>query len=636
MSFGSFSGDGHLSENLDRSNIIMSKTDIPYGPERKPWIETLSDLAVSAEGHMLVSAPSRDPLSQYAGIFPAGTKGEYYQVPSCSLTKTQQERAHDSTLEVLSKQVTNFLGYQVNMCMPQYPEQLKPYLGFHSNNIGDPFTAGAFTVNTKWLECNVLDYYASLWNGKWPFKLEDPETYWGYVLTMGSTEGNLYAAWNARDYLSGKYLYYDPRAIKRAFENPDELSKIPYGFRYGKARFALGIDDDTHQNENALSPVVFYSEDTHYSNIKAAETIDIPTFAEVGTEKYPGENPLDPGNEWPAEVPSKDGALGPGSIDIDALATLVDFFTAKGHPVYIVLNYGSTFKGSYDNVEEVGKAIIPILKKNKMYKRRIVLPDDRRETRNGFWIHVDGALGASYMPFVEMAAKSGLRDHMTPGPMFDFRLDFVCSIVTSGHKWIGAPMPCGVYLMRNKYRIKPPDDTPIYVGSPDTTFAGSRNALSSAILWMYISTHSYEEQVKKVLRCIDLAHYAYAKLKKLEKDIGQKLWVTHSVEYSLSVYFKQPNEEIIRKYSLSDEVLAVGKENRKYSHMYLMQHVTFGKIDEMIKDMHQDGAFPEQDTLKAGNEAMRWLDAHPNIVLTKKEPCHYQGKFVPSGGRGFK
>ena len=58
----------------------------------------------------------------------------------------------------------------------------------------------------KWIERNVIDYYASLWNTKWPYDSTDPETYWGYVLTMGSTEGNLHAMWSARNYLSGKYV----------------------------------------------------------------------------------------------------------------------------------------------------------------------------------------------------------------------------------------------------------------------------------------------------------------------------------------------------------------------------------------------------------------------------------------------
>ena len=68
------------------------------------------------------------------------------------------------------------------------------------------------------------------------------------------------------------------------------------------------------------------------------------------------------------------------------------FFTAKGHPVFIILNYGSTFKGSYDDVELVGETLMPILKKNNMYERTIVMQDGKTETRKALWIHVDGAL----------------------------------------------------------------------------------------------------------------------------------------------------------------------------------------------------------------------------------------------------
>ena len=209
--------------------------------------------------------------------------------------------------------------------------------------------------------------------------------------------------------------------------------------------------------------------------------------------------------------------------------------------------------------------------------------------------------------------------------------------MTSGHKWIGAPIPCGVYLMRNKYRIMPPDDTPIYVGSPDTTFAGSRNALSCAVLWTYISSHSYEEQVQKVIRCLDLANYAYMKLKKLEKDIQNDLWVTHSVECSLSVYFRQPNKHIVYKYSLSDEVLLVKGEKRKHSHMYFMEHVTYARIDELIEDLHQHGAFPPQDPEHAGKQIKQWFQSQPGFVVqTGKEQQVRPLMLVPAIGRGFK
>ena len=464
---------------------------------------------------------------------------------------------------------------------------------------------------------------------------------------MGSTEGNLYAAWNARDYLSSKCLYSDEPQLSQVFEEIKRGTKrtasIPNGFTYGQARLAKTIstaDAGQPQNENAFSPVVFFSEDTHYSNIKATQTIDIPTFYSVGIEKYPGQCPLpDSCGKWPAEVPSKDGALGPGTIDIEALTKLVDFFTGKGHPVYTVLNYDSTFKGSYDDVKQIGKVLTPILKTNDMYEREIVLPDGKSEIRKEFWIHIDGALGASFIPFIRMAAKNGLREGMKPGPKFDFRLEFVSSIVTSDHKWIGSPAPCGVYLMRNKYRIMPPDDTPIYIRSPNTTFGGSRNALSCALLWTYISTHSYEDQVQKVLHCIDMAKYMHAKLKRLETNQNMDLWVSHSYEYSLSLYFRKPNDEIVYKFTLSSENLFVNEngfvQERQYSHIYMMEHVTHEKISDLIHDLSQPGTFPDQDPAVAAKKIEKWL-ASRALVVKAHEHQPRPLLLVPTSGRSFK
>src|SRR5439155_3141801 len=90
--------------------------------------------------------------------------------------------------------------------------------------------------------------------------------------------------------------------------------------------------------------------------------------------------------------------------------------------------------------------------------------DDSFERKN-LWIHVDGALGASFMPFVEMAKCQKVI--LGSGPKFDFQLEHVNSIVTSGHKWPGAPMPTGVYISKHKY-LRLPKSQPSYIGSLDS------------------------------------------------------------------------------------------------------------------------------------------------------------------------
>ena len=55
----------------------------------------------------------------------------------------------------------------------------------------------AFPHQPKWMERCIRDYYASLWNAKWPHGPNGNDTYWGYVFTMGSTEGIIHALWSA-------------------------------------------------------------------------------------------------------------------------------------------------------------------------------------------------------------------------------------------------------------------------------------------------------------------------------------------------------------------------------------------------------------------------------------------------------
>ena len=549
--------------------------DIPYGPERKPWKETLSLLAWS-QGSILVSPPSKDPSTLY-DFKQESVTSTWYQVPSSALSEDQYSRALSETVRAAKITADNTLGFQETFREFSHVKCVQDFLGTHFNNGGNPFEACHGNLSTLWMERNVLDYYASLWHAKWPHDPKDPDTYWGYTTTMGSTEGNLYALWNARNYLSGKYTS----------GSRDEKSKGALSnYHYDQCKCPS-------DNPNAFSPVTFYSHDTHYSIMKATEVVMVPSFYEVGNQKYPEECPL--GVDWPLAIPCVGGDAGPGTIDIDALKTLVDFFSSKGHPIIVIFSYGTTFKGAYDDVQAAGEALVPILKKNGMYERKHYLknstdPNDAYITRKGFWIHVDGALGAAYAPFLQMAYKNGLTE-LKPPPTFDFQLDFVSSIVTSGHKWIGAPWPCGIYISKTEFQLRPPEKAQIsYFDSSDLTLAGSRNAHSALVLWSYISTYSYEDQAGKAIEALETAMYAEQRLKELELAIKKDLGVMRSPA-SLAVCFKRPNEKIYRKYRLSGHWLHIDGKWHQYVHIYIMEGVTRSKVDELLETLRTPEAF---------------------------------------------
>ena len=534
---------------------------------------------------------------------------EMFNLPQTGLSDERRHQVLKQLLDYEIEQKNHFLGYQVNHDL-HYQDDLKKYLDFHVNNIGDPFAQGNFTVNSKLAEQAVLDYYARLWNAKWPHNPMDGDSYWGYVLSMGSSEGNIYGLWNARDYLAGKALITDP-ALQLASSDASDTRHLVY-----------------HQpvtlpaNPNAYVPIAFFSADTHYSIVKAMRVLEIPTFYDMGTRLYPHDCPLGKNTPWPTEVPSKDGPLGPGSINLEALQKLVAFFSEKGHPILVSFNYGTTFKGAYDDVEEAGKMLLPIFEQCGLDQRKVCYGKDKDnhdvcDTRTGYWFHVDGALGAGYMPFIEMAhAQKKITER---GPNFDFRLPMVHSLVMSGHKWAGAPWPCGIYMTRVKMQIKPPAKAE-YIGSPDTTFAGSRNGLSPIILWNFLATHNYEEQIKAVLHAEDLCTYATSELKKLGERLKKDIWVQRS-PLALTVRFKAAHPDIIKKYSLSGETLA----KRQYSHIFTMRSVTRELIDALICDLGKPGGIPDQKPT-TGEEAttIELAEvAHPLIA-------------VPISGRGFK
>ncbi len=507
-----------------------------------------------------------------------GNKSKYeeidFDIPPEGLTAEQRKICLEAFKAYIDIQKEHFLGYQADQKM-DYEEDTKHFLNCHVNNIGDPFVDGNFTVNSKRMEKAVLNYYAKLWKAKTPHDPMDKESYWGYVLTMGSTEGNLYGLWNARDYLSGRKLEIDKEGKK------------PYLTNYLQPKEVI-------ENPNAYTPVAFFSQDTHYSIIKAMRVLSIATFSEIGQKCYPGENPIDPKGDWSEtkEVPSLDGNAGPGSIDIEKLIILVEFFASKGYPIMICCNYGSTFKGAYDNVEEVQNRLMPIFQEYGLIDRTVEYEKGKTDIRNGYWIHVDGALGASYMPFIEMAYNKKLISQR--GPNFDFRLPAVNSIVMSGHKWPGAPWPCGVFMTKVKYQLFPPDD-PEYLGSPDSTFAGSRNGFSPVIMWDYLAKDSYTKQMYRALECEELTRYAEDKLTTL-KDYhpGLDLYIERT-PLALTVRFRRPNDWIVFKYSLSCESLYVNDELRHYAHLFAMPSASKELIDQLVDDLKAEDAFQEAE-----------------------------------------
>lgn len=593
--------NGTAITNQHRTHGLPGDSGIPYGPEQLPWEEQVPAGAS-------VTSPVEDPTGVYPMVPPQGVAGDFpqidyrmFEIPPTGLTEEQRTAALAAFRTYAETQHSNFTGFQATQNQ-SYSSRFSWLLDMHSNNIGDPFQSGLFTLNSKFCERAVLDYFAALWNNNWPHNnstqaQDAADRYWGYVLTMGCTEANIYGLFNGRDYLKGRMLIQDSHGDVRLNEGREQ------GKNVSEKRFIYAdpiIDGhEAEEHPNAYTPIVFYSEDVHYSVVKAVRLLELTTFYQEGNAKYPGECPITRNGEWPEEVPShnydRNDPLS-GTVRIDDLTTLVRFFVKRGYPVLIVLNVGTTWKGAYDDVPAVNKMLKTLGEEFPWLWNRTVGYDperpDLKDERRGFWVHVDGALGAPVLPFIEMAYNRGLIDRM--GPVFDFRNEAVMSIGCSMHKWIGGPWPSGIYMTRTKYQLLPPDNADV-IGSADTTLGGSRSGFSPMIFWDYFSRTSYEENMLKALKTEELSAYLEERLRDLELRLREKfgpevdLWIARS-RLALTVRFRLVNPTLSYKWTLDSERLWIptgpnAKQLRSYSHMFLMGSVGKDQVDGLMDDL---------------------------------------------------
>jgi histidine decarboxylase len=614
-----------------------SGDDIPYGPDRRPWSAQVPNGAV-------VSGPKDDPAQIYSTTPPANVHDQRrlpsvdpsdFQLPPERLTDAQRVTAYATLVDVLGTQHARFTGFQANQDQ-SYSPRLSWLLDMHVNNLGDPFQPGDFTLSSKFCERNVLDHFAALWNNEWPNRYDVlnlrgqhprrlfPERYWGYVLSMGCTEANIYGLWNGRDYLKGRQL----------IEEPPERGR-PGVFQ---------VDPAAEDNPHAYRPIIFYSEDTHYSVIKAVRILELTTFYEEGQRRYPGQCPITTNGAWPTEVPSHDDPNAPdsGTVRLADLERLVRFFVERGYPPLIVANIGTTWKGAYDDVAAINEMLERLGQEFPwLWERTVHYDKDQTDVRRGFWLHVDAALGGPFLPFVEMAYNRGLLPER--GPNFDFRLPAVMSIGCSMHKWIGGPFPSGVYMTRTKFQLEPPEVVGL-LGALDTTLGGSRSGFSPLIFWDYFSRMGYEDNMQKALETVAVAAYLETRLRDLEARLQQKfgrevdLWIERS-RLSLAVRFREPNPTLTYKWTIDTDTLDVPiskteQQQRAYGHQYVMHAYTRERVDAFIEDLwrasHRD-----------------WHDAFPEVIAGTPNPgpitpiqAPLEGAlnhrvFVPVRGRGW-
>lgn len=208
-------------------------------------------------------------------------------------------------------------------------------------------------------------------------------------------------------------------------------------------------------------------------------------------------------------------------------------------PPILFANIGTTMKGAVDDLAKI-RAIL----------HDLAIPNA--------YIHADAALSGMILPFVDV-----------PQPWnFAAGAD---SVSISGHKMLGAPVPCGVVIARKSHvdRISRSIE---YIGALDTTIAGSRSGFAPLMLWHSLRTHGDAGMRAIVQGCLERAEMTVQKL----QAHGIPAW-RHA--NSITVVFPRPPQAIMAKWIIAPK--------KDIGHLIVMPHVTTAILEEFIADFAQ-------------------------------------------------
>jgi len=224
-----------------------------------------------------------------------------------------------------------------------------------------------------------------------------------------------------------------------------------------------------------------------------------------------------------------------GEIDYDDLAQQLQ--TLRSRPIVIVANIGTTMTEAKDDVTRL----------------RTVLRETGIERH---FIHADAAFCGPFLHF----------SNYTGGFDLGHGAD---SITFSGHKFIGAPMPCGLVLTRKSLSERARQDVP-YIGGADSTLGGSRNALAVMCLWFAIhqlGVNGFETRFRD----------AEAKARFLQAalcDLGIRAWRNPQ---ALTVVFPPLPVELQSKWHLAVD--------HQHAHVVVMPNTPMTILDEFVNDV---------------------------------------------------
>ncbi len=347
--------------------------------------------------------------------------------------------------------------------------------------------------------------------------------------------------------------------------NPQEHSHIPFNThaleREVIARFAKlygfdpkaawgfvsnsGTDSNMHgmymgrtilARRTGRVPKVYFTREAHYS-IQILRDLMGLEWVEVGTEA--------------------DGGM-------DAAALGRKLADHPDNPALVVATIGTTFKGAIDSVDGIRAQL---------------------KGREAF-LHLDAALFGGYLPHTKFAAEVSFAPQGGPAVGRPPRYD---SLAVSCHKFFGFPSPAGLFLTTK--RVFEEFQTafakvhdPAYIHQVPGTITCSRDAVKPAEFLYFSSEAAFARQAEDARAILENAGYLTKEL----RSRFPELRAVRAGDRSNTVYFRQPSDRIVEKYSLATMTIDVEGKKERYAHVVVMPHAGKPILDRFLEDLAKD------------------------------------------------
>lgn len=245
-----------------------------------------------------------------------------------------------------------------------------------------------------------------------------------------------------------------------------------------------------------------------------------------------------------------------GSMDPDDLG--LKLAANANQPALVVATIGTTFKGAIDDIDGIQEQL-------KAYPG---------------YLHLDAALFGGYLPHTAQAKEIWHQSLTDPKRK---RYD---SIAVSCHKFFGFPSPAGLFITRQSCfdefnELFSQIHNPEYIKHVPGTITCSRDAVKPAEFFFFSTPEALNRQAEDTRLILQQTTDL---LEQMQSHFPQ-LQATRANKLSNTLYFRKPDDWIVRKYSLATMELEIKQKKQDYAHVVIMPHVNREVTTEFLADL---------------------------------------------------